>query len=461
MLENKLNKKDINFLRIVWFGLLLGLILTLHSKHLLDSDEGTVLAGAWDMINGRGLYYDFFEFIPPGVFYLLFFIWKIFGVSYINAKIAALVALFLSVMGIFFISRRLTRSKISYLIPPAFLLITYSWPLITYHTFNFLFTVWALYFFLRYLETENTRMIFLSGFFTCLASLFLQNRGFVLMVAVAACLGWHYFKKNQAGLFKAVLCYLGAATLPLLLLLLKWPFFLLYDNLISFPLTEYHRIVVNNYPLIIIFLAAVLFVGFLEKNGPDRVRYLLVIQAIFLLAAFSNADCFHVAIVLFPLFSLLPYLIGAAGAYSRPNKLILGILFFVLYGTLFFSALGFMLRFPPGRTIAGDYLLTLIKKECDGSDYLYAGPFLPGLYFETRKLSPVPSSYFITGHNTKEQFEAAVSALKGSKPQCAILNYNLVRKYAYNENNPIDNYIRSNYRLIFSQKDYRVYKIFE
>ena len=95
-------KKIFNFkIDYLLWAATLGLLILLHSIHPLDNDEGVTLEGALNIFNQREIYIDFFEFVAPGVFYIIAFFWKIFGVSYLIAKILAMIALLISALGIY------------------------------------------------------------------------------------------------------------------------------------------------------------------------------------------------------------------------------------------------------------------------------------------------------------------------------------------------------------------------
>jgi hypothetical protein len=101
-------------------------------------------------------------------------------------------------------------------------------------------------------------------------------------------------------------------------------------------------------------------------------------------------------------------------------------------------------------------LMQYIKENCKT---LYAGPFLPGLYFETRSVNPIFYSALITSMNTEEQFMRASLELQKSKPSCAITYYAMVEKFHYNLNNPIDKFIKNNYEISYEWGDVNVYRL--
>jgi hypothetical protein len=100
----------------VGYWLLLSLLIALgHLGHRIDSDEGAVLNGAWRLWNGQEPYIDFFTFITPGSYYIVFGLWKVFGSNYLVAKIFAVLSLFLACVGIHLSGRLLTLNGLSYL----------------------------------------------------------------------------------------------------------------------------------------------------------------------------------------------------------------------------------------------------------------------------------------------------------------------------------------------------------
>ena len=81
------------------------------------------------------------------------------------------------------------------------------------------------------------------------------------------------------------------------------------------------------------------------------------------------------------------------------------------------------------------------------------------MYFETGKLNATPYSILITRQQTEAQFEQAVKSLELKKPDCAIMQYDMVQKFGYSKDNPIDKYIEKNYTLINTIKSNLIYKI--
>ncbi len=76
----KLRKKILG--PVLYWVLLLAALIILQTKHIINQDDGVILEGAWNMMHGRWIYSDFFEFVTPGSFLLIAGVWKLIGISY-------------------------------------------------------------------------------------------------------------------------------------------------------------------------------------------------------------------------------------------------------------------------------------------------------------------------------------------------------------------------------------------
>jgi hypothetical protein len=278
MLKNKIFKIE----NLWWFSLFL-ILLFFHSNHPLNSDEGITLNGAWNLINNKELYIDFFEFIPPASFYLVFWFWKIFGVHYFVAKFFAIIIVFLSAIGIYKISQKISKNKFNYFFPFIFIISSIYWPIINHNTFNILFIIWAIYFFLKGLSNYSANPFIISGLLTGLSILFLQQKGIVLLFSLTSFLLILFFKEKKYQLLKLNFYFFIFSFLPLLILL-KWPLQILYKNLIIFPLFNYTEINKLSFYLLIFFLIILLSILWLLKKEKDKKIWLLFYLQFFLLS---------------------------------------------------------------------------------------------------------------------------------------------------------------------------------
>src|ERR1700747_847487 len=85
-------------------------ILPFMRVFMLGTDEGTLVYGAVRIVHGQVFARDFFEVIGPGTFYWLAAFFKLFGVTFLAARIC----LFLTSLGtallLYYLSRRVCSS---------------------------------------------------------------------------------------------------------------------------------------------------------------------------------------------------------------------------------------------------------------------------------------------------------------------------------------------------------------
>ncbi len=453
----------INKKYLYWIGLFL-FLLFFHLNHLFNSDEGVVLSGAWNLINSKELYVDFFEFVAPGSFYLVFWVWKIFGVHYFVANFLAILFIFFSAIGIYKISQEISNNRLRYLPPLIFIISSFYWPIISYHTFNIFFIIWAVYFFIKGLKNYSVNNFIISGLLTSLSILFLQHLGIISLLALSFFLFILFLKEKKHLLLKLNFYYLIFSLSPLILLFIKWPAKLLYQTLIIFPLFNYTEISKTPFNLLIFFFIILLLTAWiLKKEKSKKIYFLIFIQFVLLLSAIPLADIYHISLIIFPLYILISLSLEKLKSLSMAN---FSNIINIITLTIFFTALiiiaspsvNFIYQYPLFYSVTNSTIISYIKGNCHGSDYIYAGPFLAGLDFEARQLNPIPFSFLLTELHTKQQFLQAEEALKKHQPACAVLNYKMVEKYNYNKNNPVNNYIKNNYKLTFQNKDILVYK---
>lgn len=428
---------------------LLFLLLSIgHSGHPLNSDEGVILNGAWNLRNGFEPYTDFFEIVTPGGFYAVYWLWELFGPHYMVAKALAVLSLFSACIGIHLTGRLLALNSLSYATPLLYALASFGWPLINHNTFNIVLVIWAIYFFARSLGTASILWMAASGLTSGLSVLFLQHKSAVFVLATAAFLVFLWHAEKRSIWLKGLAAYLLCVAAPVLLLL-KWPLPTLYESLVHFPLFNYMP--VNKAPFWPFYLTCLALLGSLAlvRGAPSRQAvYLVVAQAALLLTTLQRTDYMHVSIALAPLLALMPYLQERAKQTSPFTRFL-----------TFSQAMAFVSAFSIGTGLlalprislwgkgGAPDLIAHVQTRCGDSPYLYAGPFLSGLYYETRKLNATSFSVLLTRFNTPQQFEQARKELEIRKPECIVTNYAITEKFNYDLNNPVDELISKNYRV--------------
>lgn len=436
------------------------LTLILHSNYILDSDEGVVLEGAWNIINGRQIYEDFFAIVTPGSYYLVAGLWRLTGVSYWSANTLAVIALFLSAFGTYRVSRRLGGRW--FYAPPLFLVLaSWAWPLISYHVFSLATLIGALYHFCRGLDQGSRREMIYSGLLSAATLWFLQTKGGVLIFVFSTFLFFHFLLTKKKIYRQQAVYYLVFSLIPLIPWFIFWSPETLYQHLWVFPVFNYHDIINHSLNLwlavLILWLMSVLFL--IKNHNSPKVYLLLYLQLMLLLSALSLPDWFHIVLALVPLYILFPLIIDKIFELSFNFRWLFLALLLVLAIGLMEPSLERIWTVRPFRTVASQPLFMQIAVHCQQDRYLYAGAFIPGVYFESRRLNATSFSWLITRHHTPEQFQLAREALADKKPECAVLSPLFVGKYGYDSDNPVDNYIRANYRVIWSDANFQLFKM--
>jgi hypothetical protein len=451
------NKK--NILKIFFWISLFGLACFLHSDHMLSSDEGVTLNGAWNLINGRQLYTDFFEYFSPGSFYLILIAWKIFGINFWVAKIASIIMIFLAAIGIFKISALVKRGTENYLAPVIFIVISGAWFItINHNALSLPSITWSIYFLAKGLNNGKIKNFVSSGIFAGVSVLFLQQRGLMLFSGLALFLliTW-IIKKNKINFYNLIF-FVISFFLPLLTLLF-WPIKTAYYNLVVFPLFHYMEAMTLSKALFIITGLIILITASLlkfKKEKSTTIWLLIFIQLFLWLSIYPLPTKYHISLIIFPILIIILYL-GAksfkikieGGLEGLQNSLVVfgGITFLTIF-TIINSTNSFIFSENNKR----EELINTIKNNCPGK-YLYSGPFNASLYFETRKLNATPYSFLVTSQHTPEQFQDALNNIIEKNPSCVILNYRSIKlpaknssHFNHNQLNVFENYIKDNYQ---------------
>lgn len=443
---------------LIWISLFLILIF-LHSRHILNSDEGLILEGAWNLFHQKTLYLDFFANRVPGAYYFTFWVWKIFGANYAVAKFASLLFVFFSAIGIYKICQTISQSRANYLVPLLFIISSASWPIINHSTLSLFFIVWATYFFLKGLSSRTAFNFILCGLLTGLTVIFLQHKGLALLAAFLSFSALVAFIKKDSPLIKLNAYLFISSLLPVLLLFFVWPAQILFDNLILYNLFHYIEKNKVGLGLLVFFSSFFLsFIWILKKEKLAKVWLLICLQLFLFLSIIPRPDIYHIALAIFPLYALFPLALKRIKLFHKSAvfgfSALSGLAILIILKPVVLS----LFMYPPFYTLEKSNTILFIKEQCPG-EYIYAGPFLPGIYFETRKLNPTPYPVLITGIQTNEQFKEAVRSLKTFQPLCAVLNYAIVEKFNYDKNNPVDNFIKNNYLIVYEENNETVYKL--
>lgn len=440
-------------------------LLVLHARNALDSDEGVILNGAWNLLHGRALYTDFFEFLAPGSFYLVLAAWKVFGSSYWVAKGVGLAAIALAALGVDRIARQLLAGRTSAAGPALtlapvllFCLFTGYLPTINHNTFHLPFAIWSAFLAIRAVQQMSWRHCAAAGFLCGVGAWFLQHRSALLAAATLGVLLLLAWRQRGPGWARCCAAYAISAAAPVAAMTVFWDPALLFEHLIAFPATRYLE--VNRLDPTLIACAASFALGaaWLMRRELDAAACLLLaLLGAGLLTALQRPDLSHVTSALWPLLCLLPRLAGIPAQTLAPR----------LSRTWLAAGLA-ALPVPLLLTMAANpslYLsdwsrhpaLRYVRDHCPAPASLYAGPFAPGLYFETGSLNPTRYSVLLPNFNSEAQFREALRDLQERRPRCAITNYAMVAKFSHTRDNLVDAFLAANYVVVFEARHRQVW----
>lgn len=447
-----MTNKKISFL--LW--LLLGaLLVAINFKHPLNSDEGVILGGAWRLWNGDELYRDFLEFIPPGGFYFVWGIWKIFGPSYWISRLASLLLVFAGGVGLYKIGKdsfRIKRELWCFFPVLLFFISSPFWPLINHNAFSIVFVVWALYFYLQGLNFKKNSSFAWSGIFTGVSILFLQHRAGMLLITGMVFLAVLILRVKEWR-WEHLLYYMGFSALPLLFLL-KWPPSVLFDNLFVFPLLNYPDI--NRIPLwwfyISLLWLVVLFIAVRKQLSLPQ-KFLFAAFVALLISVLSRPDLPHLSLI-FPILAVI--VVSFRDSFSSQHFLTKVIL---VAEVCFLLGIGlfFLLHTSTGYNFKNSKVFSYIDENCS-EEYIYVGTFLPGIYFETGKHNPTSFPALPELNQDRAKLDKIKKRLIETEPQCIIMNYSSVAKFGYNKDNPVDNFIADKYKRTFKKNGFIIFQ---
>lgn len=160
--------------------------LPVLDMHLSVYDEGIILAGADRVLQGHIPYRDFWSMYPPGQFYTLAVLFKLFGSSVLVERVYDLAVRSLLALCGFLITRKLGLSKLAAVIGWAMALIwTASTWFAAYPVYAALVLICeSITAFLHHLETKQARWLFCSGLLLALAATFRHDLGAMAAIAV-------------------------------------------------------------------------------------------------------------------------------------------------------------------------------------------------------------------------------------------------------------------------------------
>jgi hypothetical protein len=437
--------------------------LLVQRSFLLHSDEGHTLSAAWNLWNGRRMYDDFRLWFSPGSGYAVYLTWALVGSpSFLAARVTSLLLAFSSNVAVYLIlARRGVRGLGLAVTVLAWVLASAQYVLLNHNTLSSFAACWCLLLFLRAQErdrdgaTRRFRDHVWVGVSAGVVVLFLQTKGLMLLAATAG------FTLLAAGVRRGVgaaAALVGGAVAVVAPLLLVWrPGVLVREWFMVALSGGYLGHTGASRPLAI---ACVLVAGGLVAIAlrlRDRLLIAIaVFQAVLVASFLYNVDAHHAAINSFPLLVFVPLALQrwverrAAAPAARPEKFSATVIMAIVV-----AMFALVLATPAGRPLFKQSTLYLdfIRRQprnlfpqprVAAAQAIYAGPFMPGLYFALGKKNPFFVSEMTVCNDQACQLRL-LAEIREVKPEIAFLNYDMIRHLGMDPNNPVDAYFRDHY----------------
>ena len=403
----------------VLLGLAFVLTLVLQKSFLVQSDEGYTLNAAWQIWNGMKMYDDFRLFVAPGAGCAVYVVWAMFGgPSFLSARVLSLVLSFSAIIAVYLmLSRRGVRGATLATAVAAWTIASAQYVLLNHNTFSSYAGAWMLLALLRAQARERAG----EG----------RLRDHALVGAAVAVLA------------------------PLLLvwrpsvLLREWFLVPLEGNYLGH--TGASRALAVGSVLVVLAMAAIAI------RLRDRLLIAVaVVQAALVASLLHNMEAHHAAVNSFPLAVFVPLALQQFAARRHipadsppPEKFSATVTMAIVV-----AAFAAFLVTPVGRPFfrASTLYIDFIRHpshnlfpqpQVAAARGIYAGPFMPGLYFNLGKKNPYfVSETVVCNDDCRRRLLAQLDVVK---PELAFLDYQLVRHLGYDENNPVDAYFRDRY----------------
>ncbi|HEY6475878.1 MAG TPA: hypothetical protein VI456_04800 [Polyangia bacterium] len=435
------------------------LTLLLARSLFLQSDEGYTLNAAWQVWTGLRMYDDFRLVVGPGSGYAIYWAWRLWGnPSLLVARLVALAFSFWSTTGFYLLLRRLgVRGANLATAVIVWLCASSLYVFLNHNSFSAFAAIWFMLALIRVVQARSTgaavgdrsRDHALVGAAAGVVFLFLPIKASLLAAAAAAFL----FATGRPPRLRRLLALAAGFALVIAPLCLIWSPATLIRQWLIIPLTGNYRYFghTSGSPYVAVAIVVVAAMAWVALRLHDRVlQALTAVQIALFLGMSHNMESAHFAINAFPIVvftsvvlhrrfsrSLLEEGVGALLVTGGVTMALIVWTVASSAGAEFFSA----------STLSVDLLghrpQAFTSPRIAAARAIYAGPFLPGLYYLLGKKNPFfVSETVVCDEACHRQLIAELGAVR---PELVFLDYAMVRPLSYDENAPVDAYLRAHY----------------
>jgi 4-amino-4-deoxy-L-arabinose transferase-like glycosyltransferase len=445
----------------------------------LEPDEGIVLQGAERILHGELPYRDFFSFYTPGSFYFVAFLFRLFGDSFLVARMSIAITAALCSVITYLLARRVCSRGIAVFVA---LLATMAGAafrfLVLHNHYSTLLCCLSLYAAVRFLETQHSSWAFAFGSLSSLTFLFEQSKGaglcvgLVLGFLILAAGGrvrligkWHAISVGPGFVWPLAVTFAYFALQHSVTLMLQdwlWPLrHYTQANHVAYGFQNWsdrsRDVIFHTGPLwvrgmkilavspgLLVSLLPLISTGLLicwiariwrrNEIHPESLYYILVASALLGLLAsvvIVRSDVLHFMYLVPLWYVVLAWILGSRD--FRSHALLVARPYLILYSVVAFGLVGLALLFSttgarnrvqtrrgPITTNASDTVIDYVQVHVAPGERLLVYPYLPLYNYLTATSSPAQLDYFQPGMNTPEQAREIVAALKAENESAVL-----------------------------------------
>lgn len=425
--------------------------------HDFISDSGVVLTGAWQISQGKWLYHDFVEFYPPGTFYVLGFFFKLFGAQYVVARSVSLGLILLSGYGLWLATRVFLPGWRQYVAPFFLLLLFAYYPIINHNPWSVAVAVLAWLVLERAHQQNHWARYIAAGMATGAVVWMLHPKGLMVFGAGLVVIGWHH-RRALAG-------YIAGFLLALLPAFFFWSAQTLWLMLFALPF-RYNRLplTLDNHVffLLILFLVFALGWQLRRQQAPAVALRWWWFNLALIGSTAIRPDLYHIILNSSAIAPLVLWLAPSRFIWRGWSTLRDAVPVAVAASYLLTAALMLIPNIQTMLPVSGQAFSQWLRLEDSGIQKIvaevqarvpadapiYAGPFLPQMYFEAQRRNSTRFDQLITTLLPPEFFTEARRELEADPPAVVLLNYAMVEKYHHSQNNPVDAFINERYQVL-------------
>lgn len=424
----------------------------------IDPDAGLTLTAAWQVSQGLVPYRDFFEFHPPGAFYLLAAVFRLVSPSYLAAKAFSVVVTLLGAWALDVLCRQFAaRGWQRVAAQGALLMLQTQFPLISYNAYAQLASVGVACLLVAAWRRRTLGWFIGLGAGVGATVWLLQTRGLtLLLVGLGAAVA--------TGRWRLAAAFLGgfaAVSTPWL----AWPPSLVRWHLGVFPLTHYAG---TNFVSLVWFAVAALWLLALAAVARWLYRPIAGFWPLWWLAAahlgsvWSRADWVYVTQVLWPwpvlIIALRPMVVAGWRAVARTTwQTIVAALATCAFGVAVTSVAVFLallpLRLPSDpwgqHEPFWERLAAIVRARTAPNEPIFATPMLSNLYFFAQRPNATRHNWLLSSLHPDELFQQTLEDLQRRRPRLVIreLGSRATLMGFHRDGTVVDEYLTRHYRV--------------